>query len=350
MREELVRGDQRALRADDLLSYPLATHGNRTVYLRNVSQVIDGPAERRSTYRFNGHEAVEASVIENPEASSPRVIAAVLARLGELERAHPGVTFTRAYDNARFVDILTHNMTEELLVSVILVGLVLLIFLEDLSATLIVMTAIPTCLGLAVLLFVPMGFSINSSTLIGLLLAIGRLVDDSIVVIHAVHRRLVAGSTSACAAVDGTLEVILPIAAATGVMALALVSLLTSGGITQIMFVGLVWPIIFALLASLVVSVTLTPLLAAFLFHGEATPTQPWRTRIDAAMVNALAPTRHALARIETAYHTALVWSIDHVGATLALAALLTYIGVQLFPFIGRDDAARRYQPGFGLS
>jgi len=84
------------------------------------------------------------------------------------------------------------------------------------------MTSIPTCLGLAVLLFARCTSPINSSTLIGLLLAIGRLVDDSIVVIHAVHRKLGQGRSSRQAAVEGTLEVILPIAAATGVMVLAL--------------------------------------------------------------------------------------------------------------------------------
>jgi hypothetical protein len=110
------------------------------------------------------------------------------------------------------------------------------------------MTSIPTCLGLAVLLFWPLGFSINSSTLVGLLLAIGRLVDDSIVVIHAIHRRMQHGENAAEAAVRGTMDVILPIAAATGVMALAIIPLLVSGGITQIMFTGLVWPIVFALL------------------------------------------------------------------------------------------------------
>ena len=336
-RETIVRGDQRVRSAADILGYPVKTSGDRTVYVRDVAQVIDGAAEQRAAYRFNGKQTVEVSVVENPDASSPTVIAAVNERLRQIEAANPGVKFTAAYDNSRFVRALTRNMLEELIVSVLLAGFVLLIFLEDISATAIVMTSIPTCLGLAVLLFVPMHLSINSSTLIGLLLAIGRLVDDSIVVIHAVHRRLGEGRTSRQAAVEGTLEVILPIAAATGVMVLALAPLLLSGGITQIMFVGLVWPIIFALIASLVVSVTLTPLLAAYLFKGVDQPNAPWRNRLDRTIARLLGPTRAGLLRLERAYRSGLGWSLKNIGPVLAVAAILTYAAIQLAPLIGSE-------------
>jgi HAE1 family hydrophobic/amphiphilic exporter-1 len=336
-REAIVRGDQRIRSSSDVEALPIMTAGDRTVYVRDVARVIDGAAEQRAAYRFNGTEAVEVSVVENPDASSPRVIAVVNERLRAIERDHPGLTFTPAYDNARFVDTLTKNMVEELIISVILAGFVLLVFLEDVSATAIVMTSIPTCLGLAVLLFAPMHLSINSSTLIGLLLAIGRLVDDSIVVIHAVHRKLGQGLSPARAAVEGTVEVILPIAAATGVMVLALVPLLASGGITQIMFVGLVWPIVFALLASLLVSVTLTPLLAAYLFRGTNQPLASWRSGIDRSVQRLLGPTRAALARVERAYRARLRWSLRNTGAVLGIAVVLTYAAVQLFGFIGSE-------------
>jgi len=336
-REVIIRGDQRVRSASELLDYPLASKADRTVYLRDVATTKVGAAEQRAAYRFNGTEGVELSIIENPDASSPRIIAAVNGRLAQLERAHPGLTFTPAYDNSRFVGALTVNMFEELVLSVVLAGLVLLVFLEDVSATAIVMAAIPTCLGLAVLLFVPLHFSINSSTLIGLLLAIGRLVDDSIVVIHAVHRKLDEGEPPRRAAVTGTLQVILPISAATGVMVLALLPLLISGGITEIMFVGLVWPIVFALLASLVVSVTLTPLLAAHLFYGAGKPASLWRTKLDGAVQRGLTPSRRGLAKIETAYRAGLRWSLGNVGAVLAIAAILTFTAIGLYPLIGSE-------------
>ncbi|MHB8703589.1 MAG: efflux RND transporter permease subunit [Candidatus Tyrphobacter sp.] len=335
--ETIVRGDQRVQVANDLLDYPVSTTGDRTVYLRDVASVQDGSAERRGAYRFNGQDGVELSIILEPDASSPRVIAAVNERLAEIQRNHGGLTFTPAYENSRFVNALTANMFEELVISVILAGVVLLIFLEDVSATAIVMTSIPTCLGLAILLFGPMHLSINSSTLVGLLLAIGRLVDDSIVVIHAIHKQIGEGKSPARAAVDGTMEVILPIAAATGVMVLAVVPLLISGGITQIMFVGLVWPIVFALLASLVVSVTLTPLLAAWLFQGETAVRRPWRAKIDDAVRHVLRPAHLFLERVEDGYRRGLGWSLANRGLVLGIAALATYVGLQLLPFIGSE-------------
>jgi HAE1 family hydrophobic/amphiphilic exporter-1 len=336
-RETIVRGDQRVQVANELLDYPLSTVGNRTVYLRDVASVRDAAAEQRGAYRFNGQDGVELSLIEEPDASSPKVIAAVNERLAQIEQGHPGLKFVPAYDNSRFVGSLTANMFEELVLSVILAGLVLLIFLEDVSATMIVMTSIPTCLGLAILLFGPMHFSINSSTLVGLLLAIGRLVDDSIVVIHSVHKQIAEGKPPARAAVDGTMEVILPIAAATGVMVLAVVPLLISGGITQIMFVGLVWPIVFALLASLAVSVTLTPLLAAWLFKGDLDVRSVWRTKIDNAVTRALTPARRFLGRVEDGYKRGLGWSLKNRGLVLGIAVLATYVGFQLLPFIGSE-------------
>ncbi len=332
-----IRGGQRVQSPADVVDYPIKTLGGRTIYVHDVATATDGPAEQRQVYRFNGNDAVELSIIQNPDASSPQVIAAVMQRLQQVAQRLPGLQFTPAYDNSRFVSDLKRNMFEELLIGVLLAGLVLLIFLEDVSATAIVLTAIPTCLALAVLAFAPLQLSINSSTLVGLLLAIGRLVDDSIVVIHSVHRHLAMGKTPVRAAVDGTMEVVLPIAAATGVMILAVVPLLTSGGITQIMFVGLVWPIIFALLASLAVSLTLTPLLATYLFHGRDAVRPPWRTRLDAAVFRVLAPLRMQRVRLENGYRQGLDWALRNRAIVLGGAALMTYIGLQLFPFIGSE-------------
>ncbi len=335
--ELIVRGGQRALTPQDVAQYPIKTVGDRTVYIGDVATITDGAAEQRQVYRYNGKDAIELSVVENPDAGSPRVIAAVLSRLSQIRQAYPALQFAPAYDNSRFVSDLNRNMIEELIVAILLAGLVLLIFLEDVSATLIIMTSIPTCLGLAVLLFAPMHLSINSSTLIGLLLAIGRLVDDSIVVIHSVHRQLRQGKSALDAAVDGTMRVVLPIAAATGVMVLAVFPLLTSGGITQIMFQGLVWPIIFALLASLAVSLTLTPLLAAKLFYAEGAPRSLRRTRFDSRVSEILAPARRGLDQLGSNYRRALQWSLRNPLLVLGGAAIATYVGISLFSFIGSE-------------
>ena len=118
--------------------------------------------------------------------------------------------------------------------------------------------------------YLPLGMTLNSSTLIGLLLSIGRLVDDSIIDIHSVERHLRMGKSPEDAAVDGITEVRLAVLAITLMVCVALLPLAFAGGIVQYMFEGIVWPIVFGLLASALVSFTLTPLLAAHLFapHG----------------------------------------------------------------------------------
>jgi HAE1 family hydrophobic/amphiphilic exporter-1 len=120
-------------------------------------------------------------------------------------------------------------------------------------------------------------------------------------------------------------------------MMLAVIPLLTSGGITQIMFVGLVWPIVFALLASLVVSLTLTPLLAAYLFTGGEPKPFAWRTRLDDTVTRLLTPVRAALGKIDDAYRRGLRWSLGNRLTLLGGAAILTYVAVSLFSFIGSE-------------
>ena len=112
--------------------------------------------------------------------------------------------------------------------------------------------------------------TLNSSTLIGLLLSIGRLVDDSIIDLHSIERHLRMGKSPKQAAIDGITEVRLAVLAITFMLCVALLPLAFSGGIVQFMFEGIVWAIILALLASALVSFTLTAVLAANLFaHAE---------------------------------------------------------------------------------
>jgi HAE1 family hydrophobic/amphiphilic exporter-1 len=134
--------------------------------------------------------SIEVSVIQNPGASSAAIIPNVTKVVAQLEQENPGLTVNVAYDNAHFVDILFHNVWHELGIAILLTGIALLLFLGEWRGTLISMITLPVSLAIAILLMAPLGMSFNSGTLIGLLLSIGRLVDDSIIDIHAVDRHL----------------------------------------------------------------------------------------------------------------------------------------------------------------
>jgi HAE1 family hydrophobic/amphiphilic exporter-1 len=306
----------------------------RTVYLRDVAEVMNAPREQRSLYRLNGKEAVEVSVIQQPDASSVRVIDGVKAKLAEIRQDFPRLAFDVAYDNSTFVGFLMDNMAEELVAAVLLTGVVVLFFLGNVRGTLISVVTIPVSLGMALLAMVPLGMTLNSSTLIGLLLSIGRLVDDSIIDIHSIERHLRMGKSPKDAAVDGISEVRLAVLAITFMLCVALLPLAFSGGIVQFMFEGIVWAIILALLSSALVSFTLTALLAAHLFapyREEAEAPRPWLQR------RALDPVQRGLEGLEARYRTGLGWSIRNRFVVLVGATAVILVGVALYPRIGSE-------------
>jgi HAE1 family hydrophobic/amphiphilic exporter-1 len=324
-REILVRSDERALGSQTVLDYPIFNQGDRIVYVRDVATVKDTYEERRSSYRYNGEAALGINIIQKPDASSPQVIERIRTELKRIQTQYPGVEFKEAYDNSHLVEIIKEGTIAELLISVALAGLVILIFLEDFRATAMVLISIPTSLAMSILPFVPMGMSLNSSTLIGVLLAIGRLVDDSIVVIEAVERKLKQGRKPFHAAIEGTQEVFLAIAAATAVMVAALAPMTFAGGLTGIMFVGIVLPIIYALLASLIVSLTLTPLMAAYFLKPHSEHDEHKQNLLK----RLLTPFR--------SYASLLDLALKNRGLVLAVAIAFIYLGYSLYPFVGQE-------------
>jgi len=333
-REILVRSDFRARAPEEVAGYPIASMDGRTVYLRDVAEVMNTPREQRSLYRFNGKEAVEVSIVQQPDASSVQVIKDVKAKLEEIRQDFPRLRFETAYDNSTFVGFLMDNMVEELVVAVLLTGVVVLFFLGNIRGTLISVITIPVSLGMALLAMVPFGMTLNSSTLIGLLLSIGRLVDDSIIDIHSIERHLRMGKSPKEAAIDGISEVRLAVLAITFMLCVALLPLAFSGGIVQYMFEGIVWAIILALLASALVSFTLTALLAAYLFKPHSEEATRGRAVFERWMLD---PFQRFLERLEARYRGGLAWSIRNRFTVFTGAAALILVGVALYPRIGSE-------------
>ncbi|MBM3495696.1 MAG: efflux RND transporter permease subunit, partial [Armatimonadetes bacterium] len=312
----------------------------------DVAQVFDGHWERRSAYRYLKHDpgtegeaipSIQVSVIQDPGASSAQLMPQLMAAVRELERDHPGVTFDVAYDNARFVGVLFDNVWHELALAVVLTAIVVLLFLGEWRGTVIALITIPTSLGLATLMLIPFGMTLNSGTLVGLLLSIGRLVDDSIIDIHAVERHLRMGKNPKDATVDGIAEVRLAVIASTIVMAMALAPLLFSGGITEAMFYELVWPLLFALVASTLVSFTLTALLCAKLLrHGEEREADRRRPMLRGLYV-VLDPFQRMLDGTERAYARSVEWMLRHRFANASRIAATVLIGFTFYYFIGSE-------------
>lgn len=329
--ETQVRTPSRALQAGDMADYTVGSSKNGgVVYLKDVAQIKDTYQERRSMYRYNGDEAIAVKVIQNPTGSSPETIANVMKEIDQLKEENPGLSFDVAFDYSHFVKIIRHNTFEELLIGILLTGLVVSLFLGEWRGTLISLVTIPTSLGIAMLLMLPLGLSLNSSTLIGLLLAIGRLVDDSIIDLHSIQRHLKMGKPPKQAAIEGTSEVRVAVIASTFMICLALLPLPFSGGLTQEMFKGIVWPFIFSLLASLLVSLTLTPLLAAYLYR-------PYDPKVVDPVLRLVGPFHRFLDKLENRYKGILGWSLQNRLLVVAVIAAFTLSALFLYPYIGSE-------------
>jgi hydrophobic/amphiphilic exporter-1 (mainly G- bacteria), HAE1 family len=339
--ESIVRIDSLAEDSAKVENYPIKAIGDRVIYVKDVAKVIDTFWERRAAYHHVHDKqitpGIEVSVIQEPAASSPEVIKGIEREAAQLEKDYPGLKFTVSYDNSHFVDILMNNMVEELAAAIVLTGIAVLLFLGDWRGTMISMITIPMSLAMAVIALIPLGMTLNSSTLIGLLLSIGRLVDDSIIDIHSIERHLKMGKDPRTATIDGITEVRLAVAASTLVLILALLPLLFCGGIVQQMFEGLVWPIILGLLASFLVSLTLTAVLAEKMLRARredqisSNPLAAFlRTRI-------LDPFDRGLKHLEAKYAECIAWMLEHRFINMARILATIIIGFTFYNFIGSE-------------
>lgn len=341
--EAIVRVDKLARESARVENYPVQAVGDRVVYVKDLARVIDTYWEKRASYHHvhNGkiEPGIEISVIQTPEASSPQVIAGIEKEIAALEKDFPGIHFQVAYDNSHFVGILMRNMVEELGMAILLTGIAVLLFLGEWRATLISMITIPISLAMAVLALIPMGMTLDSSTLIGLLLSIGRLVDDSIIDIHSIERHLRMGKDPKSATIDGITEVRLAVAASTLVLILALVPLLFCGGIVEQMFVGLVWPIIYGLLASFLVSLTLTAVLAEKFLRAKPESydnvREFWLEK--QLRIKVLEPFDRMLTNLEHGYGRLVAWMLEHRFVNMARILATIVIGFTFYNFIGSE-------------
>ena len=351
--ESIVRFDTRATDPQTVMNYPIGTvtpaaglgpsQSPRVIYVKDVARVEDTHWERRSAYHLLKHDAgqpaailpgLEVSVLQNPEASSWKVIRSINKVLRQLEQENPGVKFEVAYDNSHFVGILFNNMFEELGIAILLCGIAVFLFLGEWRGTLIAMTTIPMSLAIAILCLGPLGMTLNSGTLIGLLLSIGRLVDDTIIDIHSVERHLRMGKTPKAATIDGIAEVRLAVIASTLMIILALSPLLFCGGIVELMFKELVWPLMLGLLASMLVSFTLTALMCANLLRPEEARQAEKRLLLWRWVIN---PFQRFLDRLERGYANTIAWMLEHRFANMTRMLATIVIGFGFYHFIGSE-------------
>ena len=328
-REYLIRHVARTNRVEDLQGLAVAWRDNRPILLEQVAAVRFAPALKRGDAGFNGAPAVILSVQKQPASDTVRVTRDIESALSELRQGlPPGVSEPRVlFRQADFIRNSIGNVAEALRDGAIMVAVVLFAFLVSVRTTLISLVAIPLSLAITALVFQALGQSINVMTLGGLAIAIGELVDDAVVGVENIVRRLKQNGRAphprpAFDVVrDATVEVRSGIVYATVIVVLVFVPLFALPGIEGRLFAPLGLAYIVSILASLLVSMTVTPALCYYLL-----PNMKRLHRGDSPLV----------ARLKQWDVKLLAWSFPRAKRLLALAAVAVVFAAATVPFFPR--------------
>jgi HAE1 family hydrophobic/amphiphilic exporter-1 len=264
------------LPASMLPKVPAGMDTGGLVYLRDVAAVTEGFADTTRLVRYNGQPAVLITVVKTSDANAIEVADAVAEELNIFTTTKlPGnAKLDVVVDNTEFTRASVEAVQEDLFLAVLITGVIMLLFLHTINSSLIVMLSVPTSLIITFLAMWLFGFSLNTLTLIALTLVIAIVVDDSIVVLENIERHLKMGKTPVQAALDGRGEIGMAAITITFVIVVVYLPVSFMSGIVGQFFLQYGITVAVATLLSLLVSFTLTPMLAAFWLkdHQAAAP------------------------------------------------------------------------------
>jgi HME family heavy-metal exporter len=275
-REFLIRNVGRTQNIEDLANVVVASVDGQPVLLRQVAEVGFAPRLKRGDAGYQGQSAVIVSVEKQPDVDTVKLTREVEAALREISATLPaGVKADQVlFRQANFIETSIGNVQKVLLEAIVVVAIILFVFLLNTRTTLISLTAIPVSILVTAIVFNLLGLSINTMTLGGLAIAIGELVDDAVVDVENIFRRLrenrEKGNPRSVfdVVVSASQEVRSGIVYATMIIVLVFVPLFALSGIEGRLFAPLGQAYIISILASLVVSITLTPVMAYYMLPG----------------------------------------------------------------------------------
>lgn len=313
----------------------LAEQDGRKVRLRDVARVFRGTKEREEITRVNGRESVELAVYKEGDANSVQAVNALMTRVNSWKaELPPGYEIQTLFDQSRFIRSAVDEVRDATLIGGLLAVVVLLLFLRDLGSTAIIITAIPLSIVATFMMMYRMDVSLNIMSLGGLTLGVGMLVDNAIVVLEAIHRRRQMGDSRARAAIEGAAEVGPAVVASTGTTIAVFLPIVFVEGIAGQMFRDQALTVTMSLVASLIVAVTLIPMLSA---QGQTTRV------LGAAEPAGPAVTLGALSRAyDRVLRTAIRFRLAVVLFALALfagaLAVLPVLRMELIPRLSSGE------------
>ena len=263
---------------------PLTAAGGQIVTIGDVAEVRDAFQEQRSFARIstvpdkekherpiNGEAAASISIVKQSDANTVSTVKAVMKRVDDVKKIYPYLNFKVTFNQGEYVERSVDDLKLNALIGGALAVLILLFFLRNLKSTLVVALSIPISIVATFALLYLSGFTLNTMSLSGLALATGLIVDDAVVVLENIFRHIERDKrTPTDAAIAGTTEILSAVVASTWTVMVVFLPLLLIKGQSGQMFTQFALVVIFSLAVSLLVAVTVVPMLASRVISGEA--------------------------------------------------------------------------------
>jgi len=320
----------------ELNQIPVKTVGDTTIYLRDVAWVRDGFPPQTNIARVNGQRASLLTVLKTGNASTLDIVSGIRSLLPVIEAGlPPALNIKPLADQSLFVRASINGVLKEATIAACLTGLMILLFLGNWRSTVIIAVSIPLSILTSIIVLSALGETINIMTLGGLALAVGILVDDATVEIENINRNLAQGKEVEHAILDGAQQIAVPAFVSTLSICIVFVPMFFLTGVARYLFVPLAEAVVFAMLASYLLSRTLVPTMAKYLLRsldehpsaGEGNFLVRLQIRFE-----------EAFERLRSRYRRLLEGLIERPRSFLLafLAICLVSLGV-LIPWLGQD-------------
>jgi len=329
--EVLIRTQGEFSTLEEIENTVVATRQGTPIQIRDVADVVDSWEEVRQLNRIDGRPGVRISINKQSGANTVTVAREANAEIERINRDLPQIRLVSLIDTSKYIEQSINNVGTALVLGGILAVLVLFLFLRNISSTAIIATAIPISVLATFGLMYFSGFTLNIMTFGGLALGIGMLVDSAIVVLENIYRHREQGEKPKKSALDGTSEVSSAILASVLTTIVVFLPVVFMRGIAGIMYQQLAYVVSFSLMCSLIVALTLIPMLSSrFLSYRPA-----GQARGKGGLQRVYAASEKALCLVEARYAALLHWALSHRKTVVTVAGLLFVVSVVLIRFIG---------------
>jgi HAE1 family hydrophobic/amphiphilic exporter-1 len=347
--ELAVRTMGRLRSIDQLRDVAIARRGAYDVRLRDVADVTMGTAEQRTVSRLNGQQAVTLLVTKQSGQNTVAIADAVKEALADIQDLPAGMQMEVVADQSVFIEASVDTIKEHLIIGGLFAAIVVFVFLRNLRSTFIAALAIPTSIIATFALMAVIGYTLNQITMLALALMVGIVIDDAIVVLENIYRYVEEkGMSPFEAAIAGTKDISLAVLATTLSLLAVFLPVSFMQGIVGRFMSSFGLTAAFAIFVSMIVSFTLTPMLAARLIKAPA-PVRPDADGRATAEHGASKDSRIYRA-VEHAYMRMLDWSLAHRWVIVVVSVLVVMSTVPLFMVVGKNFSPEDDQSEFNIN